>query len=162
MGFLVEDRNSIPIISKKRVQLGIGLLALTICYNVKSFLNCGKCCDRAYGRGRIFQFREGYCQRQKEQQQSCCFVHHRMQGYKLLLETYPHMILLILITAITPHHIHNHNGIWIVGNSLNKDTTTKIESAAVSNWFPNLLVLFVFLAIVPSIISLKPQKRYMI
>lgn len=72
------------MISKMREQLGIGLLALTICYNVKSFLNCGKCCDRAYGRGRIFQFREGYCQRQKEQQQSCCFVHHRMQGYKLL------------------------------------------------------------------------------
>ena len=26
------------------------------------------------------------------------------------LETYPHMILLILITAITPPHIHNHPG----------------------------------------------------
>ena len=78
------------------------------------------------------------------------------------LETYPHMILLILITAITPPHIHNHCGTWITGNNLNKDTTTKMRSAIVSSWLPNLLVLFVFLAIVPSTISLKPQKKYMI
>ena len=78
------------------------------------------------------------------------------------LETYPHMILLILITAITPPHIHNHCGIWIAGNNLNKDTTTKMRSAIVSSWLPNLLVLFVFLAIVPSTISLKPHRRYVI
>ena len=78
------------------------------------------------------------------------------------LETYPHMILLILITAITPPHIHNHPGIWIAGNNLNKEAATKMRSAIVSSWLPNLLVLFVFLAIVPSIISLRPQKRYVI
>ena len=78
------------------------------------------------------------------------------------LETYPHMILLILITAIVPNHIHNHPGIGIAGNSLNKDTTTKMRSAIVSSWLPNLLVLFVFLAIVPSTISLKPHRRYVI
>ena len=78
------------------------------------------------------------------------------------IETYPHMILLILITVITLPHIHNHTGIWISGNNLNKDTTTKMRSATVSSWLPNLLVLFVFLAIVPSAISLKPHRRYVI
>ena len=77
-------------------------------------------------------------------------------------KTYPHMILLILITAITPPHIHNHCGILIAGNNLNKDTITKMKSAIVSSWLPILLVLFVFLAIVPSTISLNPQKRYRI
>ena len=78
------------------------------------------------------------------------------------LETYPKMMLLILISAITLPHIHNHCGIWIAGKNLNKDTTTKMKSAIVSSWLPNLLVLFVFLAIVPSIISLKPHRRYRI
>ena len=77
-------------------------------------------------------------------------------------KTYPHRILLILIAAITHTHIHNHCGIWIAGNNLNKDATTKMRSAIVSNWLPNLLVVFVFLAIVPSTISLKPHRRYMI
>ena len=77
------------------------------------------------------------------------------------VETYPHMILLILIAAITPPQIHNHPGIWIAGNNLMMDTTTKMRSETVSSWLPNLLVLFVFLAIVPSTISLNPQKRYM-
>ena len=76
------------------------------------------------------------------------------------IETYPHMILPILITAITPPHIHNHPGIWIAGNNLNKDAATKMRSAIVSSWLPNSLVLFVFLAIVPSIISLKPHRIY--
>ena len=74
----------------------------------------------------------------------------------------PHMILLILIIAIKPPHIHSHCGIWSAGNNLTKDAATKMRSAAVSSWLPNLLVLFVFLAIVPSAISLKPQKRYVI
>lgn len=78
------------------------------------------------------------------------------------LEIYPHIILLILTTAIKPLHIHNYHGIWITGNNLNEDTTTKMRSAIVSSWLPNLLVLFVFLAIVPSIISLKPHRRYVI
>ena len=39
-----------------------------------------------------------------------------------------------------------------------KDT----RSATVSILAPNSLALFVFLAIVPSIISLKPQRRYML
>ena len=76
------------------------------------------------------------------------------------LETYPHMMLLILISAITAPHIHKHCGICIAGNNLNKDTATKMRSATVSSWLPNLLALFVFLAIVPSTISLNPQKRY--
>ncbi len=78
------------------------------------------------------------------------------------LEAYPHMKLLILIAAITPTHIHNQWGIWSAGKNLIMDTTAKMRSATVSNWLPNLLALFVFLAMVPSIISLKPQKKYVI
>ena len=74
------------------------------------------------------------------------------------LEINPIKILPILIIAMTPPHIHNHPGIWIAGNNLNKDTATKMRSATVSNRLPKLLVLFAFLAMVPSIISLKPQR----
>ena len=78
------------------------------------------------------------------------------------LQTYPHIILPILIIAIIPPQIHNHPGRWVSGNSLITDASTKTRSATVSSWLPNLLLLFVFLAMVPSIISLKPQRRYVI
>ena len=78
------------------------------------------------------------------------------------LEAYPHMILLILISAITAPHTHNHPGALIVGKILIKAAVTNVRSAAVSILDPNSLVLFVFLAIVPSIISLKPQVIYII
>ena len=77
-------------------------------------------------------------------------------------ETNPQTILQIFIIAMMPPHIHNHLGISIAGNSLNNDTATKKKSAIVSNRLPNLLVLFVFLAIAPSTISLKPHRRYVI
>ena len=78
------------------------------------------------------------------------------------LQTNPKMILVILISAITLPHIHKKNGILITGNNLIKDISIKMKSAKVSSWLPNLVTLFVFLAIVPSIISVKPQKIYMI
>ena len=77
-------------------------------------------------------------------------------------ETYPHGILLILMAAITPTQIHNHLGIWIAGNNRNKDAATKRKSAMVSSWLPNWVAVFVFLAMVPSIISLKPHRIYVI
>ena len=49
------------------------------------------------------------------------------------LETYPNTILLVLIAAIALPQIHNHPGIWIAGNNLNKDTATKMKSAMVSS-----------------------------
>ena len=78
-----------------------------------------------------------------------------------LLETYPHTILPILIIAIPRIHSHNHGGIVMVGNSFIKATVTNTRSAAVSILAPHSPALFVFLAIVPSIISLKPQMIYM-
>ena len=74
-----------------------------------------------------------------------------------LSEAYPNMILPILIIAIKIPHINNQMGISIAGNIFIKDTVTNARSAAVSILDPNSLTLFVFLAIVPSIISLKPQ-----
>ena len=79
-----------------------------------------------------------------------------------LVETYPQMILPILTIAIKPNHIHNHPGTEIAGNSLIIDTDTNAMSATVSILDPNSLALVVFLAMVPSIISLKPQRMYMI
>ena len=72
------------------------------------------------------------------------------------------MILQVLITAIIPPQIQSHPGTGIADSNLMIDTTAKMRSAAVSSWLPNSLTLFVFLAIVPSSISLKPQKRYRI
>jgi len=48
----------------------------------------------------------------------------------------------------------------IKGIIFTKHTVTKTKSAAVSNFAPNSLTVFVFLAIVPSIASVKPQNRY--
>ena len=77
-------------------------------------------------------------------------------------ETYPKTILMILIIAMRLPQIHNHGGRWIAGKILTNDTVTNTRSAAVSSLAPRSLVLFVFLATVPSSMSLKPQKRYKI
>ena len=69
---------------------------------------------------------------------------------------------LILVTAITAIHIQSQLGICIVGNSLTKHATTNTKSATLSNLAPNLLEEFVFLAILPSIISVNPQTKYRI
>ena len=50
----------------------------------------------------------------------------------------------------------------INGKNLIKDTAQNMKSATESNRIPNSLILFVFLATVPSTISLNPQKRYKI
>ena len=79
-----------------------------------------------------------------------------------LFEIYPNTMLPIFIIAIIPTHTHNHNGILNFGSSLIKAAVTNTMSAAVSASEPNFPTLFVFRAIVPSIMSLKPQRRYMI
>ena len=74
----------------------------------------------------------------------------------------PHILLPILITVIMPAHIHNHFCICITGKILNKDTVKNVISAIVSKFAPNLLTVFVLLAMVPSTMSVNPQIRYMI
>lgn len=76
------------------------------------------------------------------------------------LQTNPDMIFAIFITAIIRIHIQSHLGIFITGNSLTKAADTNIKSAIVSSLDPNVLTEFVFLAIVPSTISVSPQRRY--
>ena len=49
-----------------------------------------------------------------------------------------------------------------MGNSLIELIAINTVSEAVSNFEPKLLVEFVFLALAPSIISLKPQSKYVI
>lgn len=80
----------------------------------------------------------------------------------LFLQISPDITLLILIIAITIIHSHSHFGICITGNTFVKDTATNIKSAMVSNRAPNLLSVFVLLAIVPSSISDNPQSRYIV
>ena len=74
----------------------------------------------------------------------------------------PHAILLILMMAMTAIQLQSQFGIGMIGNNLIKATAMKIKSETVSNFSPNSLILFVFLATVPSIISLSPQRRYAI
>ena len=64
--------------------------------------------------------------------------------------------------AIAAIHIHTQVGRLIIGNIFITHTAIKTKSEAVSNFEPKLLTAFVFLAIIPSIISLKPQSKYMI
>ena len=80
----------------------------------------------------------------------------------LFLQTNPDAILMSLMIAITVIHIYSQLGIWITGSSLTKHAPTNRKSATVSNLDPNSLTVFVFLAMVPSIISVKPQVRYRI
>ena len=72
----------------------------------------------------------------------------------------PHAIFAVFITAMTTIHVKAHAGNSISGNSLSKADTRKTASAMVSNREPNALAEFVFLATVPSIISVMPLARY--
>ena len=64
------------------------------------------------------------------------------------------------ITAMTTIHVKAHAGNSISGKSLSKADTRKTASAMVSNREPDALAEFVFLATVPSIISVMPLARY--
>ena len=74
----------------------------------------------------------------------------------------PQIIFPILIIAIAAIQTHNQMGKCIRGSIFAKHTAANTMSAAVSNLAPNLLTVFVFLAIAPSTISVIPQNRYMI
>ena len=76
----------------------------------------------------------------------------------LLLEINPQTRLAILMIAIITIQVHNQAG---NGSIFTKHTATNILSASVSNLAPNSLMDFVFLAIVPSAISVIPQNKYM-
>ena len=79
----------------------------------------------------------------------------------LLLEINPQTRLAILMIAIITIQVHNQAGNVSSGSIFTKHTATNILSASVSNLAPNSLMDFVFLAIVPSAISVIPQNKYM-
>ncbi len=79
----------------------------------------------------------------------------------LLQRINPQRIFPIFMLAIIKIQTHSQTGRCIKGSIFTKQTATNTMSAAVSNLAPNSLILFVFLAIVPSIASEKPQNRYM-
>lgn len=74
----------------------------------------------------------------------------------------PQRIFTILITAITVIQIHNQTGRCIRGRTFATHTAVNTMSAAVSNFAPNALTAFVFLATVPSTKSVIPQNKYKI
>ena len=76
------------------------------------------------------------------------------------LRTNTNAKLNILINAIMLIHTHSHTGICIIGSIFIEQTSTNTKSANVSSLDPNLLTAPVFLATVPSIISVNPQNRY--
>ena len=66
------------------------------------------------------------------------------------------------MVVITTIQTHNQVGNCINGRIFTKHTATNTMSATVSNLAPVSLTDFVFLAIVPSTISVIPQYRYII
>ena len=78
-----------------------------------------------------------------------------------LLQINPQTTFPILMIAIITIQFHNQVGNSINGSIFTKHTATNALSATVSNLAPNSLTDFVFLAIVPSIISVIPQNKYM-
>ena len=72
----------------------------------------------------------------------------------------PNIILMTLITPIMHIHVHNHIGISNIGKNFIRQITTNTKSAKVSSLEPNSLTVFIFLATVPSIISVNPANRY--
>ena len=79
-----------------------------------------------------------------------------------LLEINPQTTLPFLMIAIIKIQVHNYVGNCIHGSIFTKHTATNTLSATVSNLALNSLVVFVFLAISPSTISVIPQNRYII
>ena len=65
--------------------------------------------------------------------------------------TYPEMMLIPLISAMTAIQIKSHTGISSTGIIFIRHTVTRIISATVSSCDPNSLTVPVFLATVPSI-----------
>lgn len=78
-----------------------------------------------------------------------------------LLKSNSKTMLPILMIATIIIQVHNQTGNCINGSIFTKHTVTNTLSATVSNLAPNSLVDFVILAIVPSIISVIPQNKYM-
>ena len=74
--------------------------------------------------------------------------------------TNTHKNVQILTAAITQIHPHNHAANWIIGKNFITDTAVNTRSETVSSLEPNSLTAFIFLAMVPSTISVKPQNRY--
>lgn len=66
----------------------------------------------------------------------------------------------ILINAMPAIHRYIQIGISIRGSNLMIQTTVNTISAIVSSFEPNSLTVSVFLATVPSIISVRPAVKY--
>ena len=69
------------------------------------------------------------------------------------------LYIIILRVVIMAIQIYSQTGSCVMGSIFTKHTATNTMSAAVSSLAPNSLMVFVFLAIFPSIISVKPQNR---
>lgn len=76
------------------------------------------------------------------------------------LRTNPYMILAILMIAITPIQTYNQIEIFMADIIFINTANTKIKSAKLSNFEPNLLAVLLFLATSPSNTSDSPQRIY--
>ena len=72
----------------------------------------------------------------------------------------PNVRFMIFTSAMTKKQLQSQIGIFSAGNSFMNAATTNTKSATESNPEPKVVTDFVFLAMVPSIISVKPQSRY--
>lgn len=72
----------------------------------------------------------------------------------------PNMRFMIFTRAMAKTQPQSQSGIFSSGNSFMNAVTTNTKSATESNPEPKAVTDFVFLAMVPSIISVNPQSRY--
>ena len=80
----------------------------------------------------------------------------------LLSDAIDHSIFMTLIPAIMKIQTQSQIGTMIAGNIFINAAIANIKSAAESNFELNGVTDSVFLAILPSIMSLNPQSRYML
>ena len=72
----------------------------------------------------------------------------------------PNVRFMIFTSAMTKMQFQSQIGILSAGNNFTNAATANIKSATESNSEPNGVTDFVFLATVPSTISVKPHSRY--
>lgn len=130
---------------------------LFFCSYEMPLLNGGQGCRDANRKSRILQFKEMQCQRQEKKKDSRGFVHQGMYSDQLFLQDK------------AGHHIDDFydgndgksypepGGYFHCRQQFNQAHRQENEVSRVSNFDPNLLTVFVFLATAPSVISVKPQ-----
>ena len=85
-----------------------GLPALTICYHIKPFCMAESVAIEHTTMAMYFNSKKDMAKGNRKSSSPVALFIIVCRDINCFLETYPHIILLILIIAIAPPHIHNH------------------------------------------------------